>query len=102
MNASADLHITSNTPLAPAIKTWRVYLNDQGRSLYTVKAFTGDLNLLAGFFSPETTVGSVTTDDLNRFLEWLQTRGSVQSKKPVPPHHLGKVLFSMAPAFRPH
>ena len=96
MNVSADLHITSNTPLAPAIKTWQVYLNDQGRSLYTVKAFTGDLNLLAGFFPPEATVGSVTTDDLNRFLEWLQKERAV----PCSPKSLSRRITSVKSFFR--
>jgi integrase/recombinase XerD len=96
MNASADLHITSNTPLAPAIKTWQVYLQDQGRSLYTVKAFIGDLNLMAGYFPPETTVGSITTADLNRFLEWMQ------KERPVPcsPKSLSRRITSIKSFFR--
>ena len=96
MNASTDLHITSNTPLAPAIKVWQVYLNDQGRSLYTVKAFIGDLNLLASFFPPETTIGSVTTDDLNRFLEWLQKERAV----PCSPKSLSRRITSVKSFFR--
>lgn len=96
MNASTDLHITSNTPLAPSIKVWQVYLNDQGRSLYTVKAFTGDLNLLASFFPPETTIGSITTDDLNRFLEWLQKERAV----PCSPKSLSRRITSVKSFFR--
>ena len=64
--------ITAQTPLPPAIQAWRVYLQDQGRSPNTIKAFVGDLNLLARFLPPERTLGQITTQDLNRFLEWLQ------------------------------
>jgi integrase/recombinase XerD len=96
MNASTDLHITSNTPLGPAIKIWQVYLNDQGRSHYTVKAFIGDLNLMAGYFPPETTVGGVTTADLNRFLEWLQKERAV----PCSPKSLSRRITSIKSFFR--
>ena len=64
--------ITGQTPLPPAIQAWEVYLRDQGRSPNTIKAFVGDLNLLARFLPPERTLGQITTQDLNRFLEWLQ------------------------------
>ncbi len=64
--------ITPQTPLPPAIQAWKVYLQDQGRSPNTIKAFVGDLNLLAHFLPPERTLGQITTRDLNRFLDWLQ------------------------------
>jgi len=47
-------------------------LLDQGRSLHTVKAFLGDMRLFANYFPSGTTIGSITTDDINRFLGWLQ------------------------------
>jgi site-specific recombinase XerD len=96
MNTSADLHITSNTPLIPAIKTWQVYLNDQGRSLYTVKAFIGDLNLLARYLPPETTIGRITTEDLTGFLEWLQKERAV----PCSPKSLSRRITSIKSFFR--
>jgi integrase/recombinase XerD len=96
MDTISSLHITSSTPLIPAIKIWQTYLTDQGRSRYTVKAFIGDLNLMAGFFSPETGVGQITTDDLNHFLEWLQNGRSV----PCSPKSLSRRITSIKSFFR--
>ncbi|HHY89507.1 MAG TPA: site-specific integrase [Chloroflexi bacterium] len=69
---SPSAHITAATPLPPAIQLWAYYLHDQGKSPYTVKAFTGDLMLLAGYLPADRTIGEVTTRDLNNFLNWLQ------------------------------
>lgn len=38
----ATAHLTPQTALLPAIHSWEIYLKDQGRSLYTIKAFVGD------------------------------------------------------------
>jgi len=69
---SAAGHITALTPLVPAIRAWEYYLEDQNRSHYTIKAFVGDLQLLAGFLPPDQSLGAITTKDLNNFLQWLQ------------------------------
>jgi integrase/recombinase XerD len=75
-------HITPQTPLLPALRAWEMYLRDQGRSIYTIKAFMGDLALLSNYLPPDRTVGGVTTKDLNNFLQWLQTgRGVACSPK---------------------
>lgn len=68
-----EMHITSQTPLISALFYWEKYLADLQRSKYTVKSFSGDIRLLADFFSPDKPVGSFTTQDLSRFLEWVQT-----------------------------
>jgi integrase/recombinase XerD len=96
MDSNLGMHITSATPLAPAIKIWQTYLNDQGRSHYTIKAFIGDLNLMAGYFPPETTIGQLTTDDINRFLEWLQKERTV----PCSPKSLSRRITSIKSFFR--
>ena len=72
MTTLPEIHITSETTLPPAIKSWEIYLQDQSRSRFTVKAFIGDLNLFASFFAPDTTLGNITDRDINRFLDWLQ------------------------------
>ena len=46
-------HLTPQTPLASAIKSWEVFLADQGRSPNTIKAFLSDVRLLTTFL-PET------------------------------------------------
>lgn len=96
MNISPEVHLTSSSPLLPAIKSWEVFLNDQGRSPYTIKAFVGDMNLLASYFPPDTTIGSVTTNDLNRFLNWLEKERGV----PCSPKSLARRITSIKAFFR--
>ena len=63
--------IDKNTSLQPAIQTWKMFLRDQNKSIYTVKAFEGDLKLLSAFLPANKTIGSITTNDLQHFLEWV-------------------------------
>ena len=69
---SDSFHIDQKSALPVAMRYWEVYLRDQGRSEFTIKAFLGDLKLLQKFLSPDVATGSITTNDLNRFIEWLQ------------------------------
>ncbi len=94
--SAPEMHITPNTPLLPAIQSWEIYLYDQNRSLYTVKAFLGDLRLFAGFLPPDKTVGSVSTDDIQHFLDWLQTGRSI----PCSPKSLARRITSVKSFFR--
>ena len=96
MNQSPEIHITTETTLIPAIRSWEVFLNDQGRSSFTIKAFLGDLNLFAGYFPPDTTLGSLTTNDINRFLDWLQHERNV----PCSPKSLSRRITSIKSFFR--
>ena len=91
-----EIHITSETTLIPAIRSWEIFLYDQGRSKFTVKAFIGDLNLFASFFAPDATIGSITTNDINRFLEWLQKERGV----PCSPKSLSRRITSVKSFFR--
>ena len=83
---SKDLiHISPQTPLAPTIKAWESFLSDQGRSPNTVKAFLSDVHLLTQFLPPDRTIGAVTTNDLNRFFEWMEKERDIPcSPKPWP------------------
>ena len=96
MTNSPEIHITADTTLLPAIRSWEVYLNDQNRSRFTVKAFVGDLNLFSSYFSPDTTLGSVTSEDINRFLDWLQKDRGV----PCSPKSLSRRITSIKSFFR--
>ncbi len=89
-------HITTQTPLLPAINGWRLYLEDQGRSPHTVKAFTADVLLLANYLPPDRGVGAVATQDLNHFLQWLQTSRGV----PCSPKSLARRITSVKAFFR--
>ncbi len=96
MTATPEIHITSNTTLLPAIRSWEVFLYDQGRSRFTIKAFIGDLNLFASYFAPDTTLGSVTSNNINLFLEWLQKERGV----PCSPKSLSRRITSVKSFFR--
>lgn len=89
-------HISPQTSLPPAINAWRIYLDDQGHSPHTVKAFTADLNLLASFLPPDRTLGSISTTDLNNFLNWMQKGRGV----PCSPKSLARRITSLKAFFR--
>jgi integrase/recombinase XerD len=89
-------HITGRISLVPAINSWRIYLNDQGKSPHTVKAFTADLLLLASFLPPDRPLGAITTNELNNFLEWMQKQRGV----PCSPKTLSRRITSLKSFFR--
>ncbi len=89
-------HITAQTSLPPAIRAWEIYLQDQGRSLYTIKAFIGDMQLLTTFLPADRTLGTVTTNDLNHFLAWLQKGRGI----PCSPKSLARRITSIKSFFR--
>jgi site-specific recombinase XerD len=89
-------HITPQTPLLPAIGAWEIYLQDQGRSVYTIKAFINDLQLLTSYLPADRTIGAVTTTDLNHFLQWLQKGRGV----PCSPKSLARRITSLKSFFR--
>jgi site-specific recombinase XerD len=92
----AIVHITANTPLLPTIAAYEMYLNDQARSPYTVKAFLSDLRLLASFFPEDRSLGAITTDDLNRFFHWMQHERGV----PCAPKTLTRRITTVKSFFR--
>jgi site-specific recombinase XerD len=89
-------HITASISLLPAIRAWEVYLKDQANSPHTVKAFYADLLLLASYLPHDRTLGSITTNDLNNFLNWLQTGRGV----PCSPKTLSRRITSVKAFFR--
>ena len=93
---SVSAHITALTPLSPAIRAWEIFLRDQGRSPYTIKAFMGDLKLLSSWMPPDRTIGSITTNDLNHFLLWLQNGRGI----PCSPKSLARRITSIKAFFR--
>ena len=94
--AAPIAHITASTTLAPAIQGWRIFLTDQSNSPHTLKAFIGDLNLLASHFPPDRAVGSISTNDHNNFLHWMQTQRGV----PCSPKTLSRRITSIKAFFR--
>jgi site-specific recombinase XerD len=89
-------HITARTSLIPAINSWRIYLNDQGKSPHTVKAFVADMLLMASYLPPDRPLGAITTNELNNFLEWMQKQRGV----PCSPKTLARRITSIKAFFR--
>jgi integrase/recombinase XerD len=90
------IHITKESLLAPAVRSWEIFLQDQGKSPHTVKAFQGDLRLFTEFFSPDKTVGAVSTAEINHFLSWLEKEREV----PCSPKSLARRVTSIKSFFR--
>ncbi len=95
-SAATSAHVTTQTTLIPAITAWKYYLEDQGRSTHTVKAFAADALLLAAYLPPDRAVGAISTLDLNHFLHWLQTGRGV----PCSPKSLARRITSIKAFFR--
>jgi site-specific recombinase XerD len=96
MTNHTSAHITAQTALKPAITGWEMYLDDQGRSPHTIKAFMGDLRLLVSFLPPDRFIGSITTTDLNNFLDWMQNDRGI----PCSPKTLARRITSIKSFFR--
>ncbi len=93
---SVSAHIAANTTILPAISAYEIFLNDQGRSPYTVKAFLSDLRLMASYFPPDQSLGALTTSDLNKYFEWMQNERGV----PCSPKTLARRITTTKSFFR--
>jgi integrase/recombinase XerD len=89
-------HLTEQTSLIPTLNAWEMYMYDQGRSPHTVKAFISDVHLLAGYLSPDRSLGTITTTDLNNFLLWLESGRGI----PCSPKSLARRITSLKSFFR--
>lgn len=88
--------IDARTPLPPALAAWQLYLQDQGSSMHTVKAFLADLRLLASYLPADQLIGAITTNDLNNFLQWMQAERGV----PCSPKTFARRVTSLKAFFR--
>jgi site-specific recombinase XerD len=88
-------HISSSTTLTPAINAWKYYLEDQNRSIHTIKAFGADVGLLAEYLAPDKSVGGINTDDLNHYVQWLEKGRSI----PCSPKSLSRRITSIKSFF---
>ena len=89
-------HLTAQTALNPALNAWKIYLNDQGRSHNTIKAFLSDVRLLTEYLPPDRTLGAITTNDLTNFLHWMEHERGV----PCSPKTLARRITSLKSFFR--
>jgi site-specific recombinase XerD len=60
-----------HSSLRTAMGVFEVHMQRQGFAENTVKAFLSDLNILAEFVGVGTSIGAISTRDLNRFAHWL-------------------------------
>ncbi len=63
--------ISPETSLSAAVRAWGEVLEQEGKSVNTIKAFTGDLRLLARYIGGGVAVGALGTHDLKNFLDWM-------------------------------
>lgn len=94
--ANTSAHLNTKTMLPAAINGWEMYMADQGRSPNTIKAFLSDVRLLNQFIPPDKSIGAFTTDDLNRFFEWMEKGRGV----PCSPKTLSRRITSVKSFFR--
>ncbi len=95
-DSSATAHLSTQTGLIPAIQAWEIFLYDQGRSPNTVKAFLSDVRLLTRYLPPDRTLGAVTTNDLNGFLNWMEKERDI----PCSPKTLARRITALKSFFR--
>ncbi len=89
-------HLTLQTSLPAAIDSWATFLVDKGRSPNTIKAFLSDVRILTQFLPEDTTLGKITTKDLNRYFEWMEKEREV----PCSPKTLARRITSTKSFFR--
>jgi len=89
-------HLTLQTSLPSAIDSWAAFLADKGRSPNTIKAFLSDVHILTQFLPEDTTLGKITTKDLNRYFEWMEKEREV----PCSPKTLARRITSSKSFFR--
>jgi integrase/recombinase XerD len=90
------LHLTAQTPLSTAIKSWESFLADKGRSPNTIKAFLSDVRLLTTYLPENVKLSEVTTKDLNRYFEWMEKERDV----PCSPKTLARRITATKSLFR--
>lgn len=98
MDTENTAHLDQQSSILTAMNLWEVFLLDQGRSEYTIKSFRGDIRLLIKFLPPDIAIGDITTNDLNRFIEWLENgRGK---NVPCSPKSLSRRITTIKSFFR--
>ena len=68
---SAPTGLNGHSLLLAAQAPFAQHMGDEGFAVNTVKSFSSDLRLLTSFLGPTRPLGEITTDELNKFLNWL-------------------------------
>jgi integrase/recombinase XerD len=85
-----------DSSLSAAIRSWGEALEEAGRSIHTVKAFTGDLRLVGKFVGSGQAINTIGTHDLKNFLEWILYKRGV----PCSPKTYARRITSIKAFFR--
>jgi site-specific recombinase XerD len=94
--AATSARLRSSASLSAATQAWGEALEADGRSIHTVKAFVGDLRLLARFLGSGVALRTIATHDLKNFLEWMLNRRGV----PCSPKTYSRRVTSIKAFFR--
>jgi site-specific recombinase XerD len=89
-------HLTAQTSLSSAINSWQAFLADKGRSPNTIKAFLSDVRLLTTYLPEDVAIGKISTQDLNRYFEWMEKERDV----PCSPKTLARRITATKSLFR--
>jgi len=69
--------INKQTALGATLDLFAEYLRKEGKSEHTIKAFRGDMNLLAEFSDGTTPISEYLTSGLNEYLDWMENKRGV-------------------------
>lgn len=73
--------INKQTALGATFDLFAEYLRKEGKSVHTIKAFRGDMNLLAEFSDPSTPISQYLTSSLNEYLDWMENKRGVSCSR---------------------
>lgn len=96
LEVEAINRVRPQTSLSASISAWGEALEASGNSINTVKAFTGDLRLVAKFIGGGTALASIGTHDLKNFLDWMLNKRRV----PCSPKTYARRITSIKAFFR--
>lgn len=88
--------VRSDSSLSAAVNTWGEHLDETGRSIHTVKAFTADLRLLGKFIGSGQDIDAIGTHDIKNFLDWMANSRGV----PCSPKTYSRRITSIKAFFR--
>ncbi|WP_082174664.1 tyrosine-type recombinase/integrase [Flexilinea flocculi] len=88
--------VNADTTFPAAIHAWEIHLADEDRTGNTIKAFINDIQLLASFFPPDRSIGSIKTRDINAFLNWMEN----ERKVPCSPKTYSRRITSIKSFFK--
>lgn len=88
--------LTPSSSLSAVVRAWGKALEEEGKSVNTIKAFTGDLRLLASYVGGGMAVNAIGTHDLKNFLDWMLNHRGV----PCSPKTYARRVTSIKAFFR--